>query len=389
MTEPLKIAFYTDSFLPAVDGVVVSILNTKAELEKRGHDVYIFASGNEKTKQMVKHDKHIIVVRSVKFRQYPQYNLALFPLASTLKVANVEMDINHAQTPFLMGLHALMLSKISQKPLVGSFHTLFTDSSVIKEYTVNSKFLTNAFIKYSWKYARFFYKKCDRVIAPSDTIKSTLLKKGIGKVEMIPNGIDFKRFNNKVNGSAIRKKLVKNDREKIVMYVGRISKEKRIETLIKAARILKNENITFVLAGTGPAYAHYQKMVEHMHLQRKVKMLGFIENKELPKYYAASDAFCIPSTFETQGVVSLEAMAVGKPVIGADYLALKDLIQNEINGEKFKPLDSKDCAKKIRKVIYNIDSYKGMVETAKRYSIEKTTDDLLDLYKGVINHKNL
>jgi len=169
------------------------------------------------------------------------------------------------------------------------------------------------------------------------------------------------------------------------MYVGRLSKEKRIETLIKSARALKDENVRFVLVGTGPAYNHYLHMVDRLNLGDKIKLVGFVGNNELPKYYAACDAFCIPSTFETQGIVSLEAMACGKPVIGADYLALSDLIKNGKNGEKFRPGDANACARKIRKVLYNIDSYKGMLDTAKRYSIERTTDDLLNMYKRILN----
>ena len=384
MTETLKIAFYTDSFLPAVDGVVISILNFRKELEKRGHEVYIFASGTERTKQMVKNDKRIIVVNGIKFKKYPQYSLALFPIASAFKTFNIKMDVNHAQTPFMLGVHSLMLSKLNRTPIVGSFHTLFTDSSVIKEYTVDSKFLRKTLTEYSWKYANLFYNRCDSVIAPSHAIKSMLVKKGIKNISVIANGTDLKKFSPKVNGSSVRKRLVKNDREKLVMYVGRISKEKRLETLIKAAALLKKEPMRFVLVGTGPALEHYEKMAHNYHLQDKFRFIGAVDHAELPKYYAACDAFCIPSTFETQGVVSVEAMACGKPVIGADYLALRELIKNGRNGEKFIPEDSRDCASKIRKVIYNIDTYKEMTNTAKSYSIERTTDHLLGLYKRVI-----
>jgi 1,2-diacylglycerol 3-alpha-glucosyltransferase len=388
MSESLKIAFYTDSFLPAVDGVVISILNFRKELEKRGHEVYIYASGTSKTRQMVKGDKNIVIVRGLKFKKYPQYNLALFPLASKLKTLNIKADINHAHTPFMMGMHALILSKLYRTPVVGSFHTLFTDRSVIKEYVVANKLVTKTIIKYSWKYARLFYNRCDGVTAPSTSIKNMLENRGIRNVDVVPNGIDMKRFNKSVSGSDVRKKILKNKNDKLVMYVGRLSKEKRIETLIKAANILKDENIKFALVGNGPAMGHYQHMVERMHLQESVKFMGFVQNGQLPKYYAACDAFCIPSTFETQGVVSLEAMASGKPVIGADYLALKELIKNGKNGEKFRPNDSADCARKIRKVIDNTDSYKEMTATARRYSIERTTDDLLGLYRRVLNNES-
>ena len=107
-------------------------------------------------------------------------------------------------------------------------------------------------------------------------------------------------------------------------------------------------------------------MVKRYHLNEKFNFTGFIGNSMLPEYYAAADAFCIPSKFETQGIAPIEAMACGKPVIGADYLALKELIINGKNGEKFSPDDHRNCARKIRKVINNTESYKAMSDTAKR-----------------------
>ncbi len=384
MTESLKIAFYTDTFLPAVDGAVISILNFRKELERRGHEVYIYASGNERTKQMVKGDKNVVVVRGLRFRSYPQYNLALFPLVSKLKTFNLKMDINHAHTPFMMGVHAVLLSKVDRKPIVGSFHTLFTNRSVIKEYVVANRLVTNMIMRYSWRYARLFYNRCDRVAAPSGVIKNMLKKKGIRNVNVIPNGIEVKNFSGSIGGTAVRKRILRGKKGKVVMYVGRLSREKKLETMIKAARILKKDDIRFVIVGSGPAESHYRHMVERMNLEDRITFMGFVQNNKLPAYYAACDALCLPSTFETQGVVSLEAMAAGKPVIGADYLALKELIKDGKNGEKFKPNDSMDCARKIRKVIYNIDSYKEMTATARSYSIERATDDLLNLYKGLL-----
>ncbi|MGD0510530.1 MAG: glycosyltransferase [Candidatus Micrarchaeaceae archaeon] len=389
MSESLRIAFYTDSFLPAVDGVVISILNFRKELERRGHEVYLYASGNEKTKRMVAGDSRITVVRGVRFKKYPQYNLALFPpLVSRLKTINTRFDLSHAHTPFTMGFYGLMLSKLDRTPLVGSFHTLFTDKAAIKEYVVANRLVTKTIIKYSWKYARMFYNRCDGVAAPSSTIKSMLEKKGIQNLSVVPNGIDLKRFNADADGSAVRKRILKGKKDKLVMYVGRVSREKKLETMIKAAGLMKKDNVQFAIVGTGPAQEHYESMVRRMHLQDRVRFMGFIDNKKLPEYYAACDAFCIPSTFETQGIVSLEAMAAGRPVVGADYLALKELIKNGKNGEKFRPNDSTDCARKIRKVIYNMDSYKEMLQTARRYSIERTTDDLLDMYRRVLNNES-
>ena len=383
MSESLNIAFYTDTFLPAVDGVVTSIINFRQELMRRGHEVYVFASGDSDSKMIAAGQKNVFVIRGLKFKNYPQYNLALFPFLSSLKLRKVKLDMLHAQTPFMMGFYALLHSKVNKTPIVSTFHTLFTSKAVINEYIKDER-LRKIALKYSWPYAEFFYNRCNAAIAPSEAISLLLQKKRISNVYMVPNSVDLKRFNTKVDGSNIRRQLLKDGKGKLVMYIGRLSKEKKVDTMIKAARLLKNKDITFVIAGTGPAGAYYRDMVRRMHLHDRVKFAGFVDNDLLPQYYAACDMFCIPSTFETQGIVSVEAMATGKPVVGADYLALRELIKNGCNGEKFVPNNVYSCARKIEKVLYNLDSYKGMVDTAKRYSVERTTDDLLRTYKTVI-----
>lgn len=386
MSDKLKIAFFTDSFLPAHDGVVTSILNFRKELMKRGHEVYIFTSGSMQMKKELEKQKGVYVMIGMKFKKYPQYNLAILPFNSVIKVSQLDPDIIHAHTPFIMGTSGLAIGKLRKIPVVGTFHTMFTDKYVIQEYA--SRFAAGIISKYSWKYAKLYYENCNAIMAPSDSIKNVLEKRKLRNVHVVPNSVDTHKFNTKVNGKKLRGSLQRNKNDKIVLYLGRMSKEKRIETLLKAAHMLKNENIRFVIAGTGPAAHYYAKMANRLKLSN-VKFVGFVEDEMLPQYYAACDLFCIPSTFETQGIVCLEAMATGKPVVGADHLALHDIIKNGKNGEKFRPGDSKDCANKIKKAINNIQSYKETVKTAEQYSVEKTTDQLLSVYRQVINEMTI
>jgi 1,2-diacylglycerol 3-alpha-glucosyltransferase len=397
MKSHLNIFFYTDTFLPAIDGAVTSMLGFKDELESRGHKVVIIASGNKKTKEMVKGRDDIIVVPSVKFKRYPQYNFALMPFMAASKVGVYDADIIHMQTPFTVGTYGLLVAKMGKIPSIGSFHTLFTKNNVIKEYGVANPIARRLFIRYAWPYAKFFYGNCTKVIAPSNSIKLLLEKKGIQRIDVVPNGVDTKRFNPRNNGSEL-KSIITGDRDaKLVLYMGRVSKEKNIGTMIRAAKVLsqKKMNVKFLIAGTGPAMDYYIKLVHRNKLEKIVKFAGFINDKELPKYYAAADLLCMPSTFETQGIVSLEAMATGKPVVGADYLALSELIKDGKNGEKFKPMDYRDCAMKIEKVINNLPHYKECTKTAREYSIAKVTDRLLKTYSAAIdgsvqnNNKNL
>ncbi len=382
--KSLTIAFYTDTYLPAIDGVVTSIIDFSKELKKRGHKVYIFTSGDKSTKSFSK-DRNIIVAKSIKLKHYPQYRIALFPFFSSIKLNKINPDIIHIQTPFSMGLLGLLSSKFSKVPTIASFHTMFNNKIIINEYVSKNKYIKNLIQKYSWKYIRFFYNNTNTVIAPSNIIKELLEKRGINNVLVIPNGLNINYFNTKINGNKIRKEYVKDKKGKLIIYVSRLSKEKKLEILIKASKFL-DKSIKFIIIGDGPAINYYKKLIVKNQLQDRFKFLGFIDHKKLGKYYSASDLFCIPSTFETQGLVSLEAMACGKPVVGANYLALKEIIKTGQNGELFKPSNYRDCAKKIQKVLNNTKSYKYTVSTAKNYSIEKMTDKLLDVYKNVIDN---
>lgn len=387
MSESLKIVFYTDSFLPAVDGVVTSILAFKKELENRGNQVHIVAVGNSETRKLVKHNKDITIVRGVKFNKYPQYIFSLTPFTASFKVRKFNPDILHLQTPFTVGLYGLMSSRINNYPAIGSFHTLFNKKEIIEEYLTSNEQMKKFLIKYSWKYLKYFYNKCDATVVPSESIKKYLANRKVKNINVIPNGINVERFNPSKFSKPLRKTLLgkQNDNASIVLYLGRLSREKNVDVLINAASQLKAEKIKFVIGGTGPLLDKYKEMVANKGLGEKFKFVGFVNEKDLPSYYATADAVCLPSTFETQGIVSLEALASGTPVVGADYLALKNLIVNGKNGELFKPMSAKDCAIKIKKVINNKSSYKELERTAKEYSIEKMTDKLLNLYVSTLN----
>ncbi|MGI0141588.1 MAG: glycosyltransferase [Candidatus Micrarchaeales archaeon] len=387
--EKINVAFYSDTYLPAMDGVVNSMLNFKKELERRGHGVYIFTSGDNASKRKYS-SKSVFITSGIKFKPYPQYKIALFPYKSIMNLKELQVDIVHAQTPFTMGLAAMTIAKLDKYPLVGSFHTMINNKAIIESYYPKNKMLKEFTSKYLWKYTKFFYKRCDATIVPATTIGNMLARGGVQNLHVVPNSVDTKRFNPNNDGAMIRKRLRIKDRDNIVLYVGRASREKRIEILLKAAKHIakKRSDVRFVIAGTGPALDYYKNMANRLGLLGTVRFVGFVEQEMLAQMYAACDVFCIPSTFETQGIVALEAMATGKPVVGADYLALKELIKNGSNGEKFKPGDYLSCANKIERVLNNSQQYKQRaVETAKSFAIDRATDKLLEVYRLILENK--
>ena len=382
-----NVAFYSDTYLPAVDGVVTSMLNFKKELERRGHKVFIFATCKMNDVKAYKADD-VFLYPGVGFKPYPQYSFAVFPYHSMGKLKELGINIVHSQTPFSMGINGMLAAWLGRYPFVTSFHTLVNSRALSYIYPKNKmlkKFYTNSL----WGYTQFFYRRCDMAIAPSHAIERFLKRHSIKGVTYVPNSVDLEVFNPRVDGDAVRRHLSIPNREKIILYLGRVSREKKIETMLRAAKTLlkRRSDMTFVIGGTGPSLDYYRRMTMTLGISDKVKFMGFVDQKVLPKLYAASDVLCLPSTFETQGIVSLEAMATGKPVVGADYMALRELIENGKNGERFKSGDYVACSRKIEKVLNNLEVYKKhALSTAKRFSVEKSTDRLLKAYDSVYSN---
>lgn len=372
-----------------MDGVVTSMLEFKRELEKRGHKVYIFASAKMKDKRKYS-SKSVFLHTGLMFKPYPQYSVALFPYYSSMpsQLKGLDIDLVHAQTPFVMGFTGLLAAKLGKYPLAGTFHTMINSSSLTAYYPKNRS-LRNFYSRYLWKYTKFFYRSCDVAIAPSPAVASMLKRHQIRNVNVVPNSVDTKRFSSKVSGDRIRKKLGIRDRERVVLYVGRISKEKRVDVLLKAARLLlkKKNNVRLLVGGTGPELESNIRLAARLGIGDRTTFLGFIDHADLPGVYAASDLLCLPShRFETQGIVAIEAMATGKPVVGSDDLALKDLIKSGKNGEKFRSLDYVDCARKMERVLNSRDEYtKHAVDTARNYSTGRVTDELLKTYELLVS----
>lgn len=384
-----NIAFYSDTYLPAVDGVVTSMLTFKKELERRGCKVYIFAS-----RRAIKGKKYVspsvFLYPGVGFKPYPQYSVALFPYYSALKLRSLDIDVVHAQTPFIMGFNSLLAAKLGRYPLIGSFHTLINSKSLSSYYPKN-RHLKKFYAKYLWKYTKYFYKMCDCTIAPSQAIASLLENHGISGVNVVPNSVDLSRFNPSVRGDAMRERLGIGEDEKMVLYLGRISREKKVDVMLRAAKALSRtrKDVYFIIGGTGPAADYYKRTAKRLGILDRVRFLGFVDDKDLPSLYAASNLLCLPSAnFETQGIVAIEAMAVGKPVVGSDSLALSELIENSKNGEKFKTGDYIGCSRKIEKVLNNCDAYKrSAISTSRTFSVEKVTDRLLKVYDSVLTEQ--
>lgn len=383
----MRIGFFTDTFLPNVDGVVTSIQNARFFLSRHGHRVYVFSAGSQSDAAQ-NADANVFFFRSIAFPPYPMYKLALFPyIGAVSKAREKKLDVVHCHAITSMGLAARRVAGQLGVPLVGTFHTMISDAT---QYVSKNQWVKSRASKVVWRGISLFYKPFDVVTAPSRVTAELLAKHGVSNVSVVPNGVDTQRFSPDLDASVVRKLLGLDDDESLVLVAGRLGFEKNVDVVVQAAaRVLKKKKARFVVTGEGPAKASLLALAKKMGVRDAFEFEGFVNAKALPYYYAAADVLVSASAFETQGLSILEAMAAGCPVVGADALAIPEAVEDGKNGFLFEPFNAADCADRVLDVLDADSRQKNNWSNAARkkaemYSLEKTGKKLLDVYDSTL-----
>lgn len=388
----MRIGIFSESFLPQVNGVVTSICNTSRILVSKGHHVRIFTSGGGLRKTTHERMGCFDVYRlgGFTFKPYPAYKIPL-PTSSKwvflLKNAR-DLDVLHTRGPITLGLLAKRLSQKLNIPIIGTFDTPL--SHYVRHYIPLAGSLkpSRYFLsKLANRYSIWFYNRCRVVVAPSRITGDWLRKLGCRReIRVISNGVDTKKYNPRNRSEAIRKRFCPGNGF-FILHVGRVTREKRIHVLIKAAESLHKRGVKFklVIAGDGPARAELQKVVREHGLSGCVLFTGYVPEEDLPLYYASADLFVTASTVETEGIVLLEAMASGIPIIGANAGGIPELINDDENGFLFEP-GNHEMLSNLIEVTLNDGYLKRKMGRLNRaategYSIERTVDEIEKLYK--------
>ncbi len=373
----MKIAFFTETWYPNVDGVVVALSNTKERMEKLKNEIIIFAAGTPDLKKRRK-NKDVYIFPSVDFIPYPTYKIAIFPYPDAEDIAKKErIELVHSHGMGPMGLAALYVASILNKPLIGTLHTNIQEAT---HYVIPIKPMQKIMKNIAWRYLRWYYNQCDKVIVPSEYMKKECEANGIKNVVAISNGIDLNRFRP-------GKKTIWLDRT-VILYTGRLVKEKNLEVVIKAAHRVRKEipNALFVVIGNGPMGEVYKEMAKKHKVDDVFLFINGVKHKDIVQYYQNADVFVFPSMFETQGLSCLEALACGLPVAGADYLAIPDLVKDDYNGYLFKPHDVKGCANAILKCVKNKKRLgRNTLKIAREHSIDKSINKQLAIYRELLS----
>ncbi|MEI6281039.1 MAG: glycosyltransferase [bacterium] len=382
--EKLNIAMICDPIGSNKSGVVVSTIRFAKLLREKGHHVIFIGAKSKENKEHHHHDG----VKTYRYRSIPVpksggWNLA-FPTVRELKEVfkKEKIDIVHIILPMSGAIVAIRAARALGIKIVAHSHSqpenLFMDMPKIFQPTLYD--LWN-------KYLTWVYGKAESLIYPSILAQSLLDK--LGKKNqpstVISNGIDLKEFQTKPIGDFFERFNIPKDVIKL-LFVGRLYPEKSIDTLIKAIPYIinKHRDTHLLLVGTGHQRLKLEKLVEKLKINKYVTFLGLVSEEDKIHAYNASDIFILPSLAELEGMVVLEAMACGKPIIIADAKMSASRFFVDGNGFLFKTKDHKDLAHQALKLIVDADMRKKLgavsFERSKQYDIHKSADLLEEVY---------
>ncbi len=391
----MRIGIFTDTYLPDINGVATASHILRNELVKHGHEVLIVTT-EIKGGTTYEDDPNVIRLSGIEMKWLYDYRLANFYSAKAMKmIRQANLDLIHVQTEFSVGIFGKIAAQILNIPVVYTYHTQYED--YVHYLPVFGKMeSTEPFLKkIVEKVSRIYGDNCTELIAPSQKTKDILIRYGIeNNIHVVPTGLELDKFNPKYDDpqllAQIKAECGIQEDQFVMIFLGRIAKEKSVDVIISSLPILKAKgiNVRLLVVGGGPGLDELKQQAIDENVNDMVYFAGPKTAEYVPYYYHISDVFASASITETQGLTFIEAMASGIPVLARHDKNLEGVIKDQFNGYFFK--DSEDLAAIVEKMVSeSIDELKkNAFEDAKQYSSEVFYQKMIEVYKKAIIHKH-
>ena len=374
----MKIAFFTETFLPKVDGIVTRLTKTIQNLVASGDEVTVFCPEGCPSIYM---GAKVVGVPAMPLPLYPELKLGLPGPGVSDELENFKPDLIHVVNPAVLGLGGIWLAKTNNIPLVASYHTHLP--KYLEHYGMG---MLEPLL---WELLKAAHNQATLNLCTSTAMVQELSEKGIQNTALWQRGVDTDIFKPELRDEEMRKRLLGNfsDEGSLLIYVGRLSAEKQIERIKPVLKALPSTRLALV--GDGP----YRQQLEKIFHGTSTTFVGYLSGNELASAYASGDAFLFPSSTETLGLVLLEAMAAGCPVVGANKGGIPDIISDGENGCLYNPDGENDGASSLieatKKLLGNEIERTTMRQAARseaeRWGWAGATKQLRSYYEDVLD----
>ena len=386
----MKVALFTETYFPMLNGVTTHVKTLKDGLESLGHEVLVVTASSLVKKHVIKDG--VLYCPAVKVKKIYGYDVASPLSAGRLKILKkFKPDIIHIHNEYGIGISGIFISKILKVPLVYTLHTMYDDYVY---YVVKRKHARKIFTHASHRYAKGVAKMADALTGPSKKVEEYFKRCGVDKpVEVIPNSVELDLFSPAAQPLSARGEMrIRygfSDSDVIFAFCGRLGQEKNVGALLEftAQTVKPDDKLKLLIIGDGPCAEQFKKLSLDLGLSDIAKFTGKIPHDELPLYYAACDAYITASLSEMFSISMLEAMAMELPVVHImDELNQGQIIDGE-NGYIYKDANEMYAImKKIRDMPEGeLKMLKSKVrETVLKYGSASLAQRLLNVYEPLL-----
>lgn len=376
----MKILLTSDWYLSAANGVATSVSNLRKGLEERGHEVRLLtlAAGHYSYEEA-----GVTYIGSVSAEAvYPGARIRLLSGKSLIKaLMEWKPDILHSNCEFSTFHYARKISRDLNIPIVHTCHTVYENYS---HYIMPGRKMGK---KAADKLYRWVGKKADCLIAPTEKMADILRDCGVAApVYVAPTGIDREAFmqeKSRIKGRIIRKEMKIPEEYTVLIFLGRLGKEKNCEELLRAFIRAKKEKTILIFAGDGPCRQELERQVKILKGEDRVRFTGLIPREETAVYYRAADLFVSASSSEAQGLTYLEALASGLPLLCREDSCLRNVLLNGVNGWQYS--SEEEFRRRLNQFTESPSLRKKLqakaVETGKEFSIETFAKNIDEIYQ--------
>lgn len=384
----MHIAHFTNFYLPVINGVVRSVESFRDALTRQGHNVFVFAQADGDYE-----DEAPFIFR------YPSLPIpskidvsAVIPVSPFVDqlLPSLKLDVVHTHHPVLLGQTAASKAEELYLPLVFTFHTQYREYTHYLPLPMEE---IQEFLKSTVEnWLKDFMQKCQHIVVPSESMKEILMKDyGLqDRFTVIPTGIDLEPY---LSADGNRLRAMKNwQDDKVMISTGRLAQEKNWDTLLRAAAKVYQDNsdLRVVIVGYGPDETALKELAVELGISDRVTFTGKLPFSEVVTYLKAADLFGFASVTETQGLVTMEAMAAGLPVVAVDASGTRDIVDNEEQGF-LVPNDPDALANSIRRLIDSPEKIRRFsnqaLEKAKTFDISHQARRLVNVYEQAVQDK--